>query len=271
MATSALLTDPELRQALLDRYADAVKEARRIGKEFADATPDEAALEEFATALETAADHRVVYKDNLPVRTVARCPFTGLAVLYPIDDAGLDGPFWDFQSPVRAAGLRPGTCYGITGAMRLVGGFRYVPHIAIVGPSIPYVIPRLLEVEGSKAVLSSLPIGQHTGYVITYFAPPGTSGEVPTTDEWGTSRWLGVDEHGESIWTSTYKLYQESDEAPLDEDRDADLEPWISAGRVGWVAPDDATATTHWEVTGCPYIGLDGSLDDQWVVGVWHT
>ncbi len=212
-----------------------------------------------------------MYRDNLPVRTIARCPFTGLAILYPIDDAGLDGPFWDFHNPVRTRGLRPGTCYGITGAMSLSAAFDYVPHVAIVGPSIPYVIPRLLEVEGSKAVLSSLQIGEHTGYIVTYFAPPGTVGEVPTTDEWGTARWPGVDEHGGSIWTSTYKLYQETDYAPLDEDRDPDLTPWIKAGRLGWVAPGDDTVESRWGVDDCPYLDLEGSLDSQWVMGVWHT
>lgn len=271
MATTALVTDPELRRSLLDAYADAVEEARRIGDSFEDAGPDEEAMEEFTAALEDAGDQRRLYRNNLAVRTIARCPFTGLAVHYPIDDAGLEGPFWDFQNPIRMMGIRPGTCYGITGAMRLSPGFEYVPHMAIVGPSIPYVIPRLLGVEGSKAVLSSLPIGKHTGYVVTYFAPPDTKGEVPTTDEWGTARWLGVDEKGESIWTSTYKLYREFDDAPLVEDRDAELAPWITSGRLGWIAPGEATVTSRWEVDDCPYLDLEGSLDDQWVMGVWHT
>ncbi len=271
MVTSSIVTDPSSRRSLLDAYADAVEEARQIGDGLTDAGTDDAAFEEFAAALEAAGDHRRLYQQNLPVRTIARCPFTSLAVLYPIDDAGLDGPFWDFQNPVRVLGIRPGTCYGITGAMSVTAGFEYVSHIAIVGPSIPYVIPRLLEVKGSKAVLSSLPVGEHTGYVITYFAPPGTEGEVPTTDEWGTARWQGTDADGESIWTSTYKLYQETDDAPLHEERDVDLAPWIAAGRLGWVAPGDTTATTHWEVDDCPYLGLKGTVDDQWVMGVWTT
>lgn len=263
------ITDQAVRRSLIAAYTDAVAEARRRGESLGE-RPGLDVLEEFGAALDVVDDRRRLYRETLPVRTVSRCPFTGIGVHYPIDDAGLEGPWWDFHNPVRTRGLRPGTCYSITGAMRLGRPFEYVPHVAIVGPAVPYVLPRLLEVEGSVAVVSSLPVGPHTGYVISYFAPPGTE-QVPTADEWGTGRWLGVDGTGAAIWTSTRRLYQEADDAPLDEERDASLERWITEGRVRWIAPGDDDATLRDGGEGCPYLGLEGALDDQWVIGVWST
>lgn len=247
---------PEARDRLLAGHAAAVETARAT-----DPTTDRPAWREAFTRVTR---NRTAYIRTLTVRVVSRCPHTGLELLLPIDDLGLDGLWWDHEAPARATGGRLGTCYAITGAMALAA-VEDTPHLSVVGPAIPYVVPRLLEPAGTTAVVSSLPIGDHAGYVIAYFAPPGTTG-LPSTDEWGTGRWWSVDADGRARWSSRAVEYQESDDAELHETRDPDLATWIEQGRVQWIAPEDETTQLRTSVDGCPYLDLDGTLDDQWVV-----
>ena len=66
-------------------------------------------------------------------------------------------------------GAAPLTLYALTGALRLAGPIT-APVVAASGPAMPYVIPRLLAPPDARAVLSSLPVGEHTTHMITYFA-----------------------------------------------------------------------------------------------------
>jgi hypothetical protein len=45
---------------------------------------------------------------------------------------------------------------------------------------------------------------------------------------------------------------------------DVDLARWIESGDLAWIAPGDTSLTLRRATSGCPYLGLEGSLD--WVV-----
>jgi hypothetical protein len=110
------------------------------------------------------------------------------------------------------------------------------------------LIPRLLKLPSIAAVLSSVKIGPHQGYVITYFGNPPPQ-QVPRVNTWGANTYTFLDENGKYCWDS-------EPEHPFD--FDFDLEPWISQGLLRWIAPEDAKLTLHDKVDGCPYLGLEG-------------
>jgi hypothetical protein len=65
--------------------------------------PDDAALQRAEIdLLDEAEMWRRLYVERLPIRTVARCPFTDIPVDYPIDDVNLSGPWWDYRAIARS-------------------------------------------------------------------------------------------------------------------------------------------------------------------------
>jgi hypothetical protein len=119
----------------------------------------------------------------------------------------------------------------------------WFPFLCKPGPEVPFVIPRILEVEGMRAVISQVPIGPHRGYAIVYFAedPPETLERFNT---WGAGSyetfagWDSVVEDAESL--------------------DFELEPWVESGKLLWIAPGDKRLELRGEAEACPYFGLEG-------------
>lgn len=195
---------------------------------------------------------RDLYRWQTPVHPVARCPYTGIELHLSIDSIGLDGPWWDVEDPVRVPQDVPLTTFALTGAVELAGSIEFTRHTVRPGPGAPYVLPRLLEQPDTTAVLCSLPIGEHRGYVITYFGFPPSS-ERPVVDEWGR---LGWDiQRGESPGWDSHPL--------LIEDCDFKLEPWLEQNRLLWLDPGDESLTLRSGVKGCPYLNLKGRTSLQ--------
>ena len=238
---------PTRRRALLDEHASL---ERRLREAFGE---DEGRAGDL---LERRRMLRREYVRGLPVRWLATCPFTGTAVLYPIDDFDLDGLWWDHAAPARDWLLRPPTLYALTGGVRPGGPIAAAPFFRDLGPPGPSVVPRLLEPDGTRAVVTSLPVGAHTAYVTLYFAPPDAS-NLPITDEFASGRWLLVDDAGAPGWSSNAYLHEVADRYAATDERDLDLAPWISSGRVGWLPPGEGGAAARGDLVGCPYLGLD--------------
>ena len=203
------------------------------------------------------------YVEGTPIVALSRCPFTDEVVYHSIDTFGLDGLWWKYLAPARRAEVLPASCFAVTGAVRLAPTVERGPFLCVPGPEVPYVIPRLLELPGMTAVISSLPIGDHDGFAVVYFAEP-----VPVrarrANRWGASDYWFRDENGAERWS----------EVPEDEGEfDFDLGPWIEAGRVRWIAPGDAGLRLNESTAGCPYIGLDGRSEVLRVQNgrVWTT
>jgi hypothetical protein len=191
------------------------------------------------------------YNSGLPVRAISRCPFTGAVVNHSIDDFDLDGPWWDYHATVRPIEHLPATFFAMTGAVKLGGEPTSAPFLCKPGPEVPYVIPRMLEHEAVKAVVSSLRIGQHRGFAIVYFAEP-IPYDLARANEWGGNEYWFTDAAGRRVWR---------EEPERESDMDFALRPWIEAGRLLWIPPDDASLELRSDVEECPYIDLDGSRE----------
>lgn len=197
----------------------------------------------------TLMDLRQRYCDGLPFLPISRCPFTNQVVYHSLDPYGIDGLWWNYEAPVRPVENFPPTVHSITGALRITGEVAPVPFLCVPGPGVPYVLPEILSHNSVTAVLSSLPIGNHTGYVILYFT--GSSGDgIPRADNWGMDHWELPGAGGSQDWGEGIRGVRQAD---------FDLAPWIEKKKLLWIPPGDSMISLHSGIDGCPYIGLDGS------------
>ena len=195
------------------------------------------------------------YITRTPKVPLSRCPFTGDVFSHSLDTGGLDGLWWNSDSPQRPVDNQLPTFFAFSGAMKLAPApVEVAPFIAEPGPGRPFVSPRLLSYQQIKAVLSTVQIGMHTGYVVAYFADPMLFTE-PRLSDWGSNWYRYTDETGLS-WIN---------EGPSDDLRSFDLAPWIRSGQLLWIKPGDASLTLRSDLATCPYLDLDGPLDNQFV------
>jgi hypothetical protein len=188
------------------------------------------------------------YEALLPEVTVARCPFDGGLVRWPIDTAGLDGSFWDYRASARRhPQARPPRWLAMTGAMDLTAPVEHTPYLAIPGPGVPFVVPRILGRQGVRAVVAQVPVGAHTGWAISYFGPlPDTS----LVNLWGTDTYPVVDDDGR--WLGWDRVDETASAY------DFELAGWVGSGKLLWIEPGDDSGTLHEGLDGCPYVGLSG-------------
>jgi len=191
---------------------------------------------------------RTQYIDGVPITALSRCPFSNKVMHHSIDYFDLDGLWWNYEYPARPQSPLLRTYVALTGGVKLNGQIKWAPFICKSGPEVPYVIPRLLKRPSVTAVLSSIKIGSHQGYITTYFGDPPPQ-KIPRVNTWGSDTYIFLDEQGNYKWDS-------EPENPLD--FDFNLEPWIEKKLVRWIAQGDSTLTLHDEVKGCPYLGLEG-------------
>lgn len=189
------------------------------------------------------------YVAGLPRVGVARCPFTHEAVTHTLDTFGIDGPWWSYLEPVRPVdeGLPP-TVLAVSGALRVGESPPYTSFLVKGGPEAPFVVPRLLELGPVRAVVSSVKVGDLTGYPVVYFADPMVHG-VTRLNSWGSNLYWFRDTDGSWGWSRNYEDQEELD---------FDLERWIKAGKLLWIAQGDETSALHDGVEDCPYLDLPG-------------
>jgi hypothetical protein len=217
-----------------------------------------------ATALDERGDHdaarpllwrrrelRHRYADLLPEVAVARSPDSGEIVHWAIDTLGLDGWNWSYRGPARRIPERlPRTWLTMSGAMRLCEPVEVTPFVVRPGPGVPFVVPRIMNNPGVRAVIAQLPIGRHTGWPITYFGPKPRNTKL--VNLWGND---------------TYQVFKDGEwlgweqETPWAADYDFDLEPWLRSEKLLWIRPGDESMELRTGVDGCPYAGLDGVRD----------
>lgn len=228
-----------------------------LGEADEDTTPsedDRAAAEVYESAVYDALEEaQQAYLDALPRVPIARCPFNDEEVRVAIDVEGIDGPWWNYQGALRPVEDRPGTLIAFTGALRLAAGPEWTAHLVKPGPAVPYVLPRLLEVDGVQAVIRSLMVGRHVAWVISYYAQSFPAG-LQRANDWAADFYPVRDEAGEWGWGT------------VDEDtdpRDVDLAKWIERGRLAWIAPGDASLELRHALEGCPFLGVEGEQNVQ--------
>lgn len=246
---------PEDRRKLLDKYFEAL--ARWQTADVQGLTDDE--------AIQTIAELWDEYRAKLPIVRVAKNPFTGEPFDHSIDVFGLDGLWWNYRNPTRPAEYLPPTVLAFTGAIRLSPPVESAPYLCRPGPGLPFVVPRILEQEGVKAVLSSIPISAHTGYAVVYFA------EKEMRSYEGFNTW-GVNESKFAFDEDDYGWYTWQ-AGP--EDYCFDLRPWIESGKLQWIDTDENLRGT---VDGCPYLDMEGERllqviqeGEVWTEEPWYT
>ncbi len=189
------------------------------------------------------------YAQNLPPRAASRCPFCDEPFALPMDDIGIDGPWWweGCHIPFPA----PKACEHhvvFLGALDLRGR---VPteadvYAVLAGPGAPFVVERLLSRDGMKAVVSAIPLGSgDTGYLVVYFSESPVP-EAERHQEWRKPTWILHDEEGRQV-------AEDSARDPWD----FEIAPWIERGKLLWISPGDATLTPRGERPS-PYEGLPG-------------
>ena len=232
------------RDALLATNARAMDRYRAAVEADNDSAADRALAEADAAKGE--------YFDRLPVVTFSTCPFTGKALMRSFDPFGFDGPWWHAGAR-RPAPPAPYTFCVLRGAVHLQGkAAKGGVMEALIGPEVPYLIPRLLELPAMTAVIGELPMAAgYKVYTIAYFADPKPHARELTCD------WLENSYSWRTLFGETGSLI------PVDK-WDFDLKPWISRGKVRWCVPgsgNEKVAPAVRSITGasdCPYLDLKG-------------
>lgn len=207
-------------------------------------------MEELQMQLEEMRDQ---YEDNLPVLPLSRCPFTNEVVYHSIDPFGLDGLWWNYDAPVRKLENLPVSYFALDGAVTLKSNIEWAPFLCKPGAGVPGVLPRLLNMDGIQAVISSVPIGTHQGYAIFYFAieaPPG----LIRVNTWGSRQYTFIDQQNMLRWGESSLSM---------DDYDFQLKKWIESGKLQWIRPDDEALTLISSAENCPYVGLTGNKELQ--------
>jgi len=192
------------------------------------------------------------YESGLPQIPFARCPIGGEVQLHSFDPFGLDGPWWNYDAPLRPLMERIPSCLAVNGALALHGEVPNMPWLVRPGPGLPFVLPKLLAVDGIFATIRQLAVGPHTAWTVCYFGAEEPEG-LALPNAWGTGAYWDASD-GMPGWNSR----------PSDPfEWDFSLSPWIARGKLYWIAPGDDTLTLRAEIAGCPFVGLPGEKREQ--------
>jgi hypothetical protein len=203
-----------------------------------------------------------LYRAWLPVLPISRCPICKQLVKRSVDIVGLNGPWWDYYSPTRKeSGYRDPHMIGFDGAVhQLEPTPPYYPLVK-PGPQAPFVIPRILGIEGVFPVLFGLQVGSNRAYAITYFAESYPE-SISLVNDWGTHTYAvpagRLDSDGNMCfgWNEAYNFV---------EDYDFDLEPWIANKKLLWISEDDREMALHNRVENCPYLDVPGLREQMFM------
>ncbi len=236
----------ERRNALIARY----RTVRAAEDELWPRVRTEAERAELAAIRTERAALGTAIRHELPHVPMSRCPFCDFVAEEQFDPYGIDGYWWQRAHSIRGSGSPPrcGHYFAFTGALALARPIDVLDFSVETGPEAPFVVPRLLEPPGMKMVISSTPVGRHTGYPIFYYGDP-IDWEVEGPADWGHHLWL--------IYRNGFRAGKEA-RMVHDEECDFDLAPWIARGKVQYILPGDETLTLRSTVEGCPYLDLPG-------------
>ncbi|MRH88614.1 hypothetical protein GFY24_14375 [Nocardia sp. SYP-A9097] len=206
-------------------------------------------------AIYLAFDLHSEYQKMLPRIALARCPLTGSTAHWALDIGDLDGWYWRSENPVQQlpTGL-PQTWIAMKGAVRLAEPPTFAPYDCRPGPGMPFILPHLLEQPEARAVITELPIGRHTGWAITYFAPRRPE-DIALEDLWG--------QHGNPVLDPRGLEREYAERLPGRRTKDFDLLPWLDTGKLLWIESGDDTATLRQGAEDCPYLGIEGDQREQ--------
>lgn len=239
--------DSAERTAILDRFR-AAWQAREAADLTGDAPAVELARHEMATAAEA-------YVDAVPIVPLSRSPLNGSLFETSLDTFGIDGLWWAYEYDYRPYVEPPRDLFAWTGAMKLDGAIPAWSLKAMIGPDVPFVLPRILDHPAVTAVVSSVLVGEHIGFPIVYYADPQPP-DLERVDDWGHSSYTYLRPDG-----SPASAHSIQDDA----EKDFALRPWLDRERLLWIAPGDESLTLHRGASGCPYVDLPGERRRRYV------
>lgn len=193
------------------------------------------------------------YEAGLPDVALSRCPFTGATLTLPFDSMGLDGLWWRYEAPIRGYPGPFRSLMALTGAVHLDRSVEDAPFLVVPGPGLPFVYPRMLKQGTIKGVVYCLSVGRHKAFAVVYFAPSRPLGLV-MPNLWATNNYEFTRPDGSTGWYETFDSAK---------DWDFQLGPWISSGKLLWIAPGDPTMTLQSGLENCPYLDLPGERREQ--------
>ena len=188
------------------------------------------------------------YLAGLPRPALSRSPFTKELVTHSIDPVDIDGPWWNYNVPVRPVDEPAAGMFALTGALHLEAPPATTAFLVKPGPEAPFVVPRLLRQPSIKAVIFSLRIGPHRGFPVTYFSDTVLP-QVPRFNTWGANKYWFHDAEGSWGWNENFEDF---------ETLDFDLRPWVERGKLLWIAEGDSSMRLRESVDDFPYDGVDG-------------
>jgi len=172
------------------------------------------------------------YTRIIPRMKVSECPFTGEPLVLAFDPVGVDGFWWMKRTRIIYEGQsRPTTYRMLKGALNLqelppAGG----RHKAFVGPEVPYVIPRILELPNMIMVISSITLENgYVTYFLAYFSDKENKrGQL--TSSWPSGEEMSLAPTGDWNFFKT-----------INNSWDFDIEKWMKLGKIRWINPFDST------------------------------
>ncbi len=199
------------------------------------------------------------YSDRLPRVVLSACPFTGAPLKRAFDPFDLGGFWWHKDRTFTPGEPRtPPSFRVLLGAVDLNGRKpAETREQVLAGPDVPFVVPRLLELDGMVAVLHRVPMS--TGdvcYPVGYFSQQ-TFDPEDLHQHWTRPDLVFTDPDGEEGWTFSTDPW------------DFDLGPWIASGRLRWIRPGEGKPVVVGAESGeaCPYVGLPGDRRPQLLGG----
>jgi len=208
-----------------------------------------------AEARETMAAAAAEYVDAVPIVSLSRSPLTGEVFETSLDIDGLDGLWWAYDYDYRPYVEPPRGLFAWTGALKIDGPLPDWSLKAMVGPEVPFVLPRILDHPALTAVVSSVLVGEHVGFPIVYFADP-VPPDLERVDDWGHRSYMYARPDG-----SPASAHSTQDDA----EKDFDLRLWLDAGRLLWIAPGDLSLELHRGADGCPFLDLPGERRRRYI------
>ncbi len=194
------------------------------------------------------------YVENVPMLALSRCPICSEEFELTIDTAGLDSPWWWDSCPQLF--VQPRACIHFQVFLGAIDFHGREPNEANIwavlpGPGAPFVIERLLMMEGMQAVVNAVPIGANdTAYLIVYFSSEPVN-QIDLHQEWRRQTWVLRDESGEAI-TEDMK----------NDLWDFELGPWLDSGKLVWIEAGDASLSLR-KGRPSPYENLPGTRMKQ--------
>lgn len=248
------------REQLINEYKIAKKTFKALNKEKSiDFDQQQVLLEKMDKLSASLNKNREKYDDIIPRLKISECPFSHEPLIMAFDPVALDGLWWmEFTRRDYSREQKPSTFQVLRGALALnsfpAGGGR---HEALIGPGVPYTIPRILELPTMIMVISQIQLDSgHTAYPLAYFSSQNP-GPGQLTSSWlENNQYYFADANGKTRWSFANDSW------------DFDIGKWVEQGKIRWILPNsDRLAPASRNSADCPYCELEGLRLPQIVKG----